>query len=103
MSQTDKGVLIFYEWFEAMDTLSPKCYKALMTAIFRYQLNGEKIPEFKGNSAILAAVIFPCLRRRLDSARGGKRTMQTRYGLDESSAALQEIIQRKVRENQASG
>lgn len=103
MSQTDKGVLIFYEWFEAMESLSPKCYKEMMTAICRYQQKGEEMPEFKGKSAIVAAVIFPCLRRRIDSARGGKRTMQTRYGLDESSAALQEIIQRKVRESRSSG
>ena len=47
MSQTDKGVLIFAEWFEAMEKLNSRDYKALMNAVYRYQLLGEEPPEFK--------------------------------------------------------
>ena len=41
MSQTDKGILIFYEWMDAMEKLPPKQYKALLTAICRFQQSGE--------------------------------------------------------------
>ncbi len=94
MSQTDKGVLIFYEWFEAMETLSPKSYKEMMTAIRRYQQKGEEPPEFKGKSAIAAAIIFPYIRRRIDAARAAKIGIQTRFTEYDAKTKLQEMLQK---------
>ena len=79
MSQTDKGVLIFSEWFEAMSHLEPRTYKALMHAIYRYQIHGEQPPEFKGKAALVVDIIFPFIRRRTASSRAGVKGMQSRY------------------------
>ncbi len=79
MSQTDKGVLIFAEWFEAMSKLNPTDYKALMNAVYRYQILGEKPPEFKGKSGMVAAIIFPYIERRLEGAKWGKKGNAVRY------------------------
>ncbi len=98
MSQTDKGILIFYEWLDAMDKLPPRQYKALLTAICRFQQKGEEPPVFEGYTAALASLIFPFLRRRRDKARAGKMGMHSRYELDDDSIRLQEIIQRKMNE-----
>ena len=99
MSQTDKGILIFYEWLDAMEKLPPRQYKALLTAICRFQQRGEEPPEFQGNTALLASVIFPFLRRRCDKARAGRMGAYARHGLDEESIKIQEIIQRRMNEN----
>lgn len=78
MSNTDKGVLIYNEWFDAMDIVSPKDYKMLMTAIYNYQIFGTPPPEFKGSAKVIASMIFPCLDRRLKQSAGGKRGMSAR-------------------------
>lgn len=79
MSYSDKGVLIFSEWFEAMDKLNPKDYKALMHAIYRYQMCGEEPHEFQGKSGMVAAIIFPYIGRRLAQSRGGKKASDARF------------------------
>ena len=99
MSQTDKGILIFYEWMEAMDKLPPRQYKALLSAICRFQQKGEEPPIFEGKSALLASVIFPFLRRRCDKARAGRMSAYSRYGLDDESIKIQEIRQRRLKED----
>ena len=98
MNQTDKGILIFYEWLDAMDALSAKQFKLLLTSICRYQQTGEEPPIFKGNTAILASMIFPLLRRRYEKARAGRAGVYARYGLDEESIKIQETINRKLKE-----
>ena len=98
MNKTDKGILIFYEWLDAMETLSAKQFKLLLTSICRYQQKGEEPPIFKGNTAILASMIFPHIRRRCERARTGRTGMCARYGLDEESVKTQEIIPRKLKE-----
>ena len=100
MSQTDKGILIFYEWLDAMDKLPPRNYKALMTAICRLQQKGEEPPEFQGYSAALASIIFPFIRRRCDKAKAGRMAMYARYGLDDESIKTQEILHRRTKEIQ---
>ena len=92
MSQTDKGVLIFEEWFKAMDKLGANEYKKLMHAIYRYQLCGEEPPEFKGKSAIVADMIFPYITRRLAQARGGKRSAEKRGGQFSGNPIIDEIL-----------
>ena len=59
MSRADKGVLLFSEWFEALDKLSPKDFKTVVMAIYRYQIKGEEPLEFQGKAQIVASIIFP--------------------------------------------
>lgn len=92
MSQTDKGVLIFFEWFEAMEHLDAKTYKSMMNAIYRYQLKGEKPPEFKGKASIVAAIIFPYIDRRITMSKAGKKGMRSRYDLYGVNPIIDEIL-----------
>ena len=72
MSKTDKGVLIFNEWFEAMENISDRDCGRLVKAIYKYQVLGEKPPIFKEKAEILASVIFPCIERRKKMSAAGK-------------------------------
>ncbi len=96
MSQTDKGVLIFGEWFEAMNMLSPKDYKALMNAIYRCQLLGEEPPEFKGKACMMSSMIFPYIKRRLATARAGKKGSSARYGAYGINPIIDEILDNRA-------
>lgn len=96
MGQTDKGVLMFSEWFEAMDKLNPKDYKALMNAIYRYQLCGEEPPEFKGKAGMVAAIVFPYIRRRLSTAKSGKKGSEARYGAYGINPIIDEILDKRA-------
>lgn len=96
MSNTDKGVLVFDEWFDAMSKLNPKEYKLLMEAIHRYQLHGEEPPEFKGKTALVAYIIFPYIRRRLSSAKGGKKAIASRHPAYGINPYIDEIIERQA-------
>ncbi|MBQ8260505.1 MAG: hypothetical protein IJY97_13195 [Clostridia bacterium] len=76
MSRIDKGVLIFNEWFEAMENISDRDCGRLVKAIYKYQVLGEKPPIFKGKAEILADVVFPCIDRRKKLSEAGKRGNQ---------------------------
>ena len=71
MSDILKGVLIYNEWFESMQSLSPKDYKTLMIAIYNAQINNVPPPEFTGRSRIVATMIFPCIERRKSQSEHG--------------------------------
>ena len=83
---------MLYEWFDAMSSLNPKAYKEMMNAIFRYQLYGEEPPEFKGKSAIVAAMIFPYISRRISSARAAKLGVQNRSREYDAKQRLREML-----------
>lgn len=72
MSETDKGVLIYSEWFRALDKLSAKDYKAVLSAAYRYQILGQKPPEFSGKAEIVASIIFPYIERRIKQTERGR-------------------------------
>ena len=72
MSETDKGVLIYNEWFDAMENLSPKDFKAMIYAMYNYQIHDIPPPEFKGKSAMMSSVIFPYIKRRKQQSERGK-------------------------------
>lgn len=76
MSTTDKGVLIFNEWFEAASELSSVEFKKLFMAMYNYQIHGTEPPQFKSRTQPIASIVFPCLKRRMDGARFAK------YGAD---------------------
>ena len=99
MCNTDRGVLMLYEWFDAMNSLNPKAYKEMMNAIFRYQLYGEDPPEFKGKSAIVAAMIFPYIARRIFSAKAAKMGVQSRSKQYEAKRRLDELLQQYTDED----
>ena len=72
MSETDKGVLIYTEWFDAMENLSPKDFKAFIYAMYNYQIHDVPPPEFKGKSAMISSVVFPYIKRRKQQSARGK-------------------------------
>ena len=78
MSNTDKGVLIFNEWFDAMENLSANDFKTLMCAVYHYQIHGKKPPVFKGKAAFVAKILFPYIDRRLAQSRAGKISAEMR-------------------------
>ena len=71
MGQVHKGVLIYNEWFEAMQDLSASDFKRILWAVYRYQIYGEKPMEFKGKAKPVATMIFPCIDRRLEYSAYG--------------------------------
>jgi hypothetical protein len=87
MSNINKGVLIFNEWFDAMDRLSPKDYKALMKAIHNAQINDVPPPVFTGKSAIVASMVFPCIERRKAQSRRGLISAALRLARQEKASA----------------
>lgn len=93
MSNSNRGVLFLYEWFEAMESLSPKEYKTMMNAIFRYQLYGEEPPEFKGKTALLSRIIFPYIGRRIMATRAARIGALKRTGEQNSRSELDKLLQ----------
>lgn len=82
---------MFSEWLEAMEYLSPKDYKAIVNAIYRYQLYDEAPPEFTGKAAMVGKIIFPCIAKRKQLSENGRKGGLKRV----ETARIQEILQRK--------
>ncbi len=99
MSTTDKGVLIFSEWFEAMDALGPREYKKLMTAMYRYQILGEEPPEFEGKALIVSKIIFKCLERRIVRTRCGKIAGEHRKKQSGINPIIDELMKKRQVQN----
>lgn len=78
MSEIDKGVLIYNEWFDAMKNLNPKDFKALILAMYDYQIHDVPPPEFKGKSSIVSSMIFSYVKRRKQQAARGKLGAESR-------------------------
>ena len=85
---------MLYEWFDAIDTLSPKAYKEMMQAIWRYQLTGEEPHKFQGKSAIVAAVIFPYITRRRSASKAAKIGISTRVTPYDAKEKLAEYFEK---------
>ena len=86
MGQTEKGVLIFSEWFEAMKGLSANDFKRMIYAIYRLQIFGEEPPEFQGKPGMIASIIFPMLRRRMELAQYGSLGAAKRLSASKNEA-----------------
>ncbi|MBQ4091143.1 MAG: hypothetical protein IJC64_02370 [Clostridia bacterium] len=99
MGQIDKGILLFPEWLEAMESLPGTDFKRLTYAIYNYQMKGIEPPEFKGKARIVAAMIFPYVRRRIENSRAGKKGMQARYGVN---PIIDELLRRREQERASS-
>ena len=98
MKSNDSGVLVLDEWFEAIDSLNSKQYKAIVRAMYFVQRKGEEIPTFEGKSALLAKVIFPHICRRTKRQKHDKSPLETLYGLDPETAKIQEKLMQKTKE-----
>jgi hypothetical protein len=97
MGKTDKGVLIFDEWFEAMTCLSTKDFKALIYAMYRLQRFDEEPPVFKGKAALLGRMIFPYIKRRTESAKSGKKGAAIRHPAYGINPYLDEILEKRAK------
>ena len=80
MSKTDTGVLIFTEWFESLRELNPKQFKAVLMAMYEYQIKGIDPPEFTGGARMVSNLIFPYITRRKQQAAFGRLGSEARYG-----------------------
>lgn len=98
MSQSEKGVLVFNEWLEAMEKLSARDYKMLMNAMYKYQIYNEEPPIFQGKVEVLAKVIFPCLERRKKFCDAGKRgtQLQAKKRAKASGQVIEEVIEEVI-------
>lgn len=78
------GMLFFYDWIEALESIPPKEFKTLVMAMLAYSRDGVEPPEMKGNAKLAASFIFPALgRSRAISAKrsaSGKAGMAARWG-----------------------
>ena len=86
MSQTERGVLIFSEWFEAMEDLKVTEFKRLIYAIYRLQIFGEEPPEFQEKAKMIASIIFPMIRRRMELAQYGSLGAAKRLSASKNEA-----------------
>ncbi|MBP3376768.1 MAG: hypothetical protein J6L83_08380 [Clostridia bacterium] len=106
MSNTEKGILIFNEWFDAISDLKGTDFKALILAMYRFQTFGEEPPEFKGKARGYAAIIFPQLRRRMElikaGAEGAKKrlsaTGEASSGASGEASSPLDAIEKKIKE-----
>ncbi|MBQ8408897.1 MAG: hypothetical protein IJY39_08545 [Clostridia bacterium] len=74
-----KGILLFYDWMEVLETLSAKDYKAIISAIYKYQMFGTPPPEFVGKAKTISAFIFPQIERRKHLSEYGMMGACARY------------------------
>lgn len=77
--KTEKGFLLFYDWVDALDMLSPKDFKKLLLALIEYQKNGTEPPEFTNKAKTIASLIFPQIDRRKYLSEMGKKGAEIRY------------------------
>ena len=107
MSQTEKGVLIFDEWFNAMEDIKVTDFKRLVYAIYRLQRFEEEPPEFEGKAKVAASIIFPMIKRRRALAEYGsmgaaKRLSHLKSG-DEGEYQEKEALMEALREASSRG
>ena len=97
MSNTDKGVLFFHEWIEAMSKLSPNEFKKLAYAIYELQIHGIEPPEFQGKTALVAHMIFPYIRRRIQNSKAGKKGAAVRHPAYGINPYIDEILEKRAK------
>ena len=85
----DKGFLIFYDWMPELEGLTPKDFKTLMTAIWRYQKFGTPPPEFSKKVKAISLFIFPQIDRRKQKSESGKKGADSRYSKERLPLAEQ--------------
>ena len=79
MSDINKGVLIYNEWFESMRRLRPTDFKKLVLGIYEFQIHDTPPPEFEGVACAIASIIFPYIERRKVQSEKGRVGANIRY------------------------
>ncbi len=87
MSDINKGVLIYNEWFEAMRALDPDDFKAVVLAIYDSQIHNIPPPEFEGVARAIAAIILPYIERRKQQAERGRAGAAARYSKEDDQTS----------------
>ncbi len=95
MKQKQQGFLLFYDWCELMEELSPKHFKMLLTAMFDYQIKGEEPPEFPDKIKGTAKLIFAQLRRRAANAENGRRGGEARAEKERKAGSPSPLLEAK--------
>ena len=68
---TEKGMLLFYDWIEALKCLNSEDFKQMLLAMVEYHRDGTPPPEFESEGAkMISHFVFPQLRRLRESIEG---------------------------------
>ena len=99
----DKGLLLFYDWEIALDSLSGDDFKALIMAMLRYKHYEKKPPEFKGTTRIIASILFPQVQRELESIHNGKKGGRPKKEGEDITPIVKEekAVEKKISEPKA--
>lgn len=87
MSDINKGVLIFNEWFEAMKVLSMEERAQLIYAMYDFQINNIPPPKFSSVADSLATIFFKCIENRKVQSRRGLMSAAARLAKQEEASA----------------
>ncbi len=80
----DKGLLFFYDWQPAFETLSGEDCKALLIAMLDYRRDGTPPPEFEGMAKVAASFVFPAIERSAKLAEAGRNGAKKKQEYTES-------------------
>ncbi len=80
----DKGLLFFYDWQPAFETLSGEDCKALLIAMLNYRRDGTPPPEFEGMAKVAASFVFPAIERSAKLAEAGRNGAKKKQEYSES-------------------
>ena len=69
----EKGILLFYDWFNALMCLSGDELRKMLVAMIEYHRDNTPPPEFEGYSAVIGSFIFPQIRRQKESLEAKAR------------------------------
>lgn len=69
----EKGILLFYDWFEALKCLKDEDLRKMLVAMIEYHRDNTPPPKFEGSAAIIASFIFPQIRRLKESIEAKAR------------------------------
>lgn len=84
-SQLNRGFLFLYDWYPVLETLPAKELKKLLLALVAYQRDQTPLPLFHNPlTASYAAIIAPCIKRRIEGQRAALSHMAATEGEDEA-------------------
>ena len=71
--KTEKGMLLFYDWIEALNCLSGEDFKKMLLAMVEYHKEDTLPPQLEGTAGVIAHFIFPQIRRMKESQEAKAR------------------------------
>ena len=83
------GMILFYDWIDALEELTDEERGKLVLAMLKYHRDGTPPPEFQGIVKMAANFIFPTLDRSKTYAENGRKGgLKTNASSNASSNAL---------------